>query len=167
MVTSAGLVTLFHEHPFFAGLDASTLALIEGCASNLVVPAGEFVYREGEPADHFYLIRFGRVALEVFVPGRPPIVVDTLQAGDLLGWSWLVPPYRHHFDARAIELARLLRLDAACLRGKMEQDPALGYTLHKRFAPVVAARLAAARRQLIDLYGHPDDRRGGGAQRWR
>lgn len=158
MVAPKGLASLFHEHPFFAGFDADALALIEGCATNVVVAAGDYVYREGEPADHFYLIRFGLVALEVFVPGRAPIVIDTLKAGDLLGWSWLVPPYRNSFDARAVELARLLRLDASCLRRKMEEDHALGYALHKRFAPVVASRLAAARRQLIDLYGHPDDR---------
>lgn len=167
MVAAEGLAALFHAHPFFAGLDADALALIEGCAANVVVAAGDYVYREGEPADHFYLIRFGRVALEVFVPDRPPIVVETLKAGDLLGWSWLVPPYRNGFDARAVELARLLRLDAACLRAKMDRDPALGYALHKRFAPVVAARLAAARRQLIDLYGHPDDRAAGRGRPWR
>lgn len=164
MVATEGLVALFREHPFFEGLDAQTLALIEGCAANVVIRAGDYVYREGEPANHFYLIRFGRVALEVAVPGRPAIVIDTLHAGDLLGWSWLVPPYRNGFDARAVELARLLRLDAACLRAKMEDDPVLGYALHKRFAPVVAARLAAARRQLIDLYGHPDDRGGDGGR---
>jgi CRP-like cAMP-binding protein len=167
MVAPEGLVALFREHPFFTGLDAAALALIEGCAANVVVAADDYVYREGEPADHFYLIRFGRVALEVSVPNRPPIIVDTLKAGDLLGWSWLVPPYRNGFDARAVELVRLLRLDAACLRAKMERDPVLGYELHKRFAPVVAARLAAARRQLIDLYGHPDDLADDRGRPWR
>jgi CRP-like cAMP-binding protein len=95
------------------------------------------------------------VAIEVFVPGKAPIIVETLAAGDLMGWSWLVPPFRCAFDARAVELTRLISLDAACLRGKMEQDPVLGYELYKRFSPVIAARVAAARRQMIDMYGHP------------
>ncbi|MGZ9033800.1 MAG: cyclic nucleotide-binding domain-containing protein, partial [Rhodospirillales bacterium] len=92
---------------------------------------------------------------EVFVPGKAPIIVETLSGGDLMGWSWLVPPFRCSFDARAVELTRLISLDAACLRDKMEDDPVLGYELYKRFSPVIAARVAAARRQMIDLYGHP------------
>ena len=156
MVQIEGLDRILREHPFFAGMDDAYRELVSGCAANEVFHAGAYIYREGDPADKFYLIRRGRVALEVHVPGKTPIIVETLKGDDLMGWSWLVPPYRANFDARAQELTRLVSLDAACLRGKMEQDAALGYELHKRFAPVVAARLAAARRQLIDLYGHPD-----------
>lgn len=156
MVQIEGLDRILREHPFFAGMDDAYRELVSGCAANEVFHEGAYIYREGDPADKFYLIRHGRVALEVHVPGKTPIIVETLKDDDLMGWSWLVPPYRTNFDARAQELTRLVSLDAACLRGKMEQDAALGYELHKRFAPVVAARLAAARRQLIDLYGHPD-----------
>lgn len=155
MVLVEGLDAVLGEHPFFTEFDESYRALVAGCAANLVVPANAYVYREGEPADHFYLIRTGRVAIEVFVPGKAPIIVETLGSGDLMGWSWLVPPFRCSFDARAVELSRLISLDAACLRGKMEEDPVLGYELYKRFSPVIAARVAAARRQMIDMYGHP------------
>ncbi|MGF1640441.1 MAG: cyclic nucleotide-binding domain-containing protein [Rhodospirillales bacterium] len=157
MVQIEGLDKLMREHPFFEGMSASYRELVAGCAANEVFQGGTYVYKEGQPADKFYLIRRGRVALEVHVPGRSPIIVETLKTGDLMGWSWLVPPYRASFDARALELTRLISLDAACLRGKMDHDPVLGYELHKRFAPVVAARLAAARHQLIDMYGHPED----------
>jgi CRP-like cAMP-binding protein len=157
MVQIEGLDRVLREHPFFAGMNDAYRELVAGCAANEVFHAGDYVYREGDPADKFYLIRHGRVALEVHVPGKTPIIVETLKSDDLMGWSWLVPPYRASFDARAQELTRLVSLDAACLRGKMEKDSALGYELHKRFAPVVAARLAAARRQLIDLYGHPGE----------
>lgn len=156
MVQLEGLDRILREHPFFAGMDDAHRELVAGCAANEVFHAGTYVYREDDPADKFYLIRHGQVALEVHVPGKTPIIVETLKGDDLMGWSWLVPPYRANFDARAQELTRLVSLDAACLRGKMEKDSALGYELHKRFAPIVAARLAAARRQLIDLYGHPD-----------
>ncbi len=157
MVQIEGLDRVLREHPFFEGMNDAYRELVAGCAANEVFHAGDYVYREGDPADKFYLIRHGRVALEVHVPGKTPIIVETLKSDDLMGWSWLVPPYRASFDARAQELTRLVSLDAACLRGKMEKDSALGYELHKRFAPVVAARLAAARRQLIDLYGHPGE----------
>jgi CRP-like cAMP-binding protein len=155
MVLVEGLDAVLREQPFFTEFDERYRALVAGCAANLVVPANAYVYREGEPADRFYLIRTGRVAIEVFVPGKAPIIVETLSGGDLMGWSWLVPPFRCSFDARAVELSRLISLDAACLRGKMEQDPVLGYELYKRFSPVIAARVAAARRQMIDMYGHP------------
>ena len=156
MVKVEGLERALSEHPFFEGMNDAYRELVAGCAANEVFHAGEYIYKEGQPADKFYLIRHGRVALEVHVPGKPPIMVETLTGDDLMGWSWLVPPYRANFDARAMELTRFVSLDAKCLRGKMEQDAALGYELHKRFAPIVAARLAAARRQLIDMYGHPD-----------
>ncbi|HYN39568.1 MAG TPA: hypothetical protein VES39_09975, partial [Rhodospirillales bacterium] len=81
-----------------------------------------------------------------------------LRDGDPLGWSWLIPPYTTHFDARALELTRVICFDAACLRGKMEEDHAFGYELYKRMVPVMASRLAAARRQMIDVFGRPDTR---------
>jgi len=162
MVQIEGLGFILREHPFFEGMGPAYRDLVTGCAANEAFAAGKYIYREGEAANKFYLIRQGRVALEVHVPGKSPIIVDTLRGGDLLGWSWLVPPYRANFDARALELCRVLSLDAVCLRGKMEEDSSLGYELHKRFAPVVAARLAAARLQLIDMYGYPGNRRGNG-----
>jgi CRP-like cAMP-binding protein len=147
---------VLHEHPFFTGLTEEQKELVTGCASLLMFPAGTFIYREDRPAENFYFIRQGRVALEVYVPGRAPIIVDTLREGDPLGWSWLIPPYETHFDARALELTRVICFNAGCLRGKMDQDPAFGYQLLSCMVPVIASRLAAARRRLIDLYGRPD-----------
>jgi CRP/FNR family transcriptional regulator, cyclic AMP receptor protein len=126
---------------------------LAGCARNRVFAPGEQIMREGEPADAFYLVREGAVALETVVPGRGAITVETLHAGDLLGWSWLVPPYRTAFDARALGTAHLLDLDGACLRGKCEQDPALGYAVLKILAVVFAERLRDTRLRLLDLYG--------------
>ena len=158
MVYVEGLDTLLKEHPVFEGLGDEFGELVAGCAANEVVQADGYLFREGDHADKFYLVRHGSVSLEVHAPGKEPIMVDTVRAGELLGWSWLVPPYRTHFDARALELTRLTSLDAACLRDKMEQDHRLGYELHKRFAPVVARRLEAALTQLIDMYDTPGAR---------
>lgn len=141
------------EHPFFHGLEPRYLQLAVGCASNVRFDAGEFILREGEEANHFFLIRHGKVALEVFAPNRGSLAIQTLEEGDILGWSWLIPPYQWRFDARAVELTRAIALDGKCLRAKCEEDHDLGYELLKRFAAILGRRLDATRFQLLDLYG--------------
>jgi CRP/FNR family cyclic AMP-dependent transcriptional regulator len=141
------------QHPFFQGLAPEYLALIAGCASNVRFPAGTYIFHEGDTANTFYLIRHGVVALEIHVPGRGPVVIDTLHEGDILGWSWLVPPYVKQFDARAVELTRATAFDGTCIRQKCEEDPRLGYELLKRFSQVIGRRLQATRLRLLDLYG--------------
>lgn len=109
--------------------------------------------REGEPADTFYVLREGAATLETFVPQRGAVAVQTLHEGDLVGWSWLVPPYRVAFDVRASSRVHALGFDGACLRSKSDQDPALGYDLLKLFAAVIVDRLQSTRLQLLDVYG--------------
>ena len=140
------------EHPFFRKLEERHLELIVGCASNVRFNAGDFIVRHGEEANEFYLIRQGMVALEMFVTGRGPVTVQTMGEGEVLGWSWLVPPYRWMFDAHATELTRAIALDGKCLRNKSEQDHDLGYQLLKRFATVVQENLDAARLQILNIY---------------
>lgn len=147
------LEPILAEHPFFRGLDPRSLSIVAGCASNARFAAGEFIAREGQEADRFFLVRAGRVALEIFVPNKGAVTVQTLEEGDILGWSWLIPPYRWRFDARAAELTRAIALDGKCLRTKCEQDHDLGYELLKRFADIVGQRLESTRLQLLDLYG--------------
>jgi CRP/FNR family cyclic AMP-dependent transcriptional regulator len=141
------------EHPFFQNLPPEYFHVLVGCASNVRFEAGQHIFREGEEANEFYLIRYGKVALEVFLAGRGSITVQTLTAGEILGWSWLVPPYRWRFDARAVERVRAIALDGKCLRAKCENEPRLGYELLKRFAHVMTERLQATRLQLLDVYG--------------
>ena len=149
-----GLETLLAEHPFFKGLEPSYLSFIAGCGTNVTFQAGQYIFHEGDPADHFYIIRHGKVQREIFVPERGPLPIDTLAEGDVLGWSWLFPPYQRFSDARAMELTRAIALDGACLRDKCDDDHHLGYELMKRLAPLVTKRLQAAMLQLIDLYGN-------------
>ena len=141
------------DHPFFEGLDAPTLALVAGCATNISVAAGQYLCREGDPADRFFVVRRGRVAIEVHGPSSGTLVLDTADEGDVVGWSWLVPPYRSTFDARAAEATGVVAFDGACLRGKCEQDPRLGYKLMQRVTQVMNERLVAAQVRLLDLYG--------------
>ncbi len=142
------------EHPFLEGLDTEHLKLLVGCASNVVFKSGEFIIREGEEADAFYFIRQGRVLIETHVPQKGPIMIRSREAGEILGWSWLVPPYRWHFDARAVELTRAIALDGKCLREKCEEDHDLGYEVMRRFVAIIAERLEATRLQLLDIYGN-------------
>lgn len=144
---------LIQEHPFFAGLDETALDLIAGCASNVHFAAGQYLFHEGESANQFFLIRAGRVRLETAAPGRTPMVIETLQAGEVLGWSWLFPPYLWQFDAVAADSIRATAFDGKCLRGKCEENHDLGYELAMRSAHIMMQRLQATRLQLLDVYG--------------
>jgi len=141
-------------HPFFKDLEPHHLDTVVGCTANVIFQAGDFIFREDQAADRFYVVRHGKVAVEVFAPGRGAVTIDTVEEGEVLGWSWLFPPYKAHFDARALTLVRALSLDGACLRAKCEKDPVLGFDLMKRFNQVIVHRLEAARMQLLDLYGN-------------
>ncbi len=148
------IADLLTEHPVFAGLPADTIELIAGCGRNVRFTPDERIMAENDPADRFWVLRSGRVALEVDDPRHGPLVIQTIGTGELLGVSWLLPPYRSTFDARAVEPTKAVVLDAACLRGKCDDDPALGYEMYKRFAGLVRDRLQATRLQLLDLYGN-------------
>ncbi len=144
---------LIRAHPFFADLAPDHLQLVVGCAANRRLTAGQMLFQEGAPADHFFLLREGRVALELNVPQRGPFVFETIDEDEVLGWSWLLPPYRWHFDARAVTNLRYFAFDAKCLRGKMEADHELGYVLMQHFLPVIVDRLQATRVRMLDLFG--------------
>jgi CRP/FNR family transcriptional regulator, cyclic AMP receptor protein len=144
---------LLAEAKAFNGMSEKHLALIAGCAQNKVFEDGEYLMREGDAADSFYVLRLGRVALEIFVPERGGVVLETVEDGDLVGWSWLLPPYRVHLDARAVGSVHVVAFDAVCLRGKADQDPELGYELMRRFIPVIVERLQASRVRMLNVYG--------------
>lgn len=156
MTGSAGMTTiaeLIADTPSFAGMEPAQLELVAGCGRLVRTGANEYLMREGEPADTFFLIRSGTVALEVHAAGRGAIVIDTLDSGDVVGWSWLFPPYRCELDARTVGPCGLVAFDGACLRGKSDGDHELGYQLMRRFAANLIDRLQSTRLQLLDVYG--------------
>jgi CRP-like cAMP-binding protein len=155
MVSTRTIRDLVGEHRLLAGLPAADLDLIAGCGHNVHLPAGRVLFREGEQADTFYLVREGRVAIEVPTSSGESLIVSTAGPGGLVGWSWLFPPYRWHLDARAVEEVSAVAIDGACLRGKCETDTGLGYRLMQCFAQLAIDHLQGARRQLLDLYGGP------------
>jgi len=143
---------LLAESAFFKDLAPAYRRMLAGCGRNVVFKAGDLVFREGDESHKFYLLRAGKVALEIRVPGRGAIILQTVNEGEVLGWSWMVPPYKKQYDARAVELTRAIAFDGACIRKKCEEDPKLGYEFFKRFAVLIAQRLSAARLQLLDMY---------------
>jgi CRP/FNR family cyclic AMP-dependent transcriptional regulator len=146
------LEPILAKHPFLKGLKPEHLKILVGCASNVRFNAGQFLFHEGEEANEFYMIREGKVAVQIQGAERGPITVQTIGEGEVLGWSWLIPPYRWRFDGKALELTRAIALDGKCLRTKSEEDHDLGYQLLKRFAGIIVDRLEAARLQLLDVY---------------
>ena len=146
------LEPILAKHPFLKGLKPEHLKILVGCASNVRFNAGQFLAHEGEEANEFYMIREGKVAVQIQGAERGPIIVQTIGEGEVLGWSWLIPPYRWRFDVKALELTRAIALDGKCLRTKSEEDHDLGYQLLRRFAGIIVERLEAARLQLLDVY---------------
>jgi CRP-like cAMP-binding protein len=147
------LDALLGEVPLFEGLAAEELDLLAGCATNVRFGEGEMMFREGAAADTFYVVRHGTVALETFVAPYGGVTIQTVEAGEVVGWSWLFEPYRWHLDARALTTVRATAFDAACLRQKCDDDPAFGYDLMRRFAQVMIERLQWTRLRLLDVYG--------------
>ncbi len=146
------LERLLAEHPLFKGLDEQYIKLMVGCASNVRFNQGDFIGRDGDQADVFYLLRAGAVALDVYSPTKGEITYLTLREGEVVGWSWLVPPYRLHGDARAIQLTRAVKIDGKCLREKCKADPKFELELYKRFVPIIVDRVEAMTMQLLDVY---------------
>jgi len=126
--------------------------LVLSFASEVEFKAGDVIFKEGGPADYFYLIKEGLVAIEVMSDTNHPVTIQTIQGGDMLGWSWLIPPHRSRFNCRAVEDTQLIAVDGKRLREKCEANHDFGYEFLKRLAEVFAQRLEATRLQLINIY---------------
>jgi CRP/FNR family cyclic AMP-dependent transcriptional regulator len=146
------------DFTLFDGLTAAQRAAVAGAARDVEFSSGTRLFEEGQLASGCWLIRAGQVALETSFPGRGQSVVQTLGPGDVLGWSWLVPPHHWHFTATAQGPVSAVQLDTAALRTLAQQDPALGYPLALGLIEVLLARLQSTRARLLDLYGSPRER---------
>lgn len=139
------------QHPFLKGLNRDQLVVLADCALTAQFKTAEIIFREGEPAKLFYLIETGKVALESAADGAP-VVIETIGGGDLLGWSWMMPPYKWHFTARAIEPTKAIYFAGTILRDYCERDHSLGFELHKRMSEVMMKRLQAARKKMLAIH---------------
>lgn len=146
------MATRLARLPFLAGLNHAQIALLADCAMTAHFKAGETVFREGKPADRFYLIEEGKVVLESGLDFGEPVVIETIGTGNLLGWSWMMPPYVWHFTARSIERTQAIYFNGTILRQYCERDHALGFELHKRMSAVMMRRLQAARKKMLAIH---------------
>jgi CRP/FNR family cyclic AMP-dependent transcriptional regulator len=143
---------LLRMQPFLTGLTDWQLECLARRAQRAIFHAGKRIFHEGDPADRLWLIIDGRVNVDTHLPHRGDVVVETLDSGSVLGWSWLFPPYRWHFGAVAVETTRAVALDGPDLRDMCQRDPMLGYQLTQGLMQVVVERLQATRRRLIEVY---------------
>ncbi len=150
-MTNEGILGTFASHNFLRNLGDRHLMLLASGSKPFTAVPGEFLAREGETAKAFYLIQSGQVEVGTKTANRGKAVVQTVGAGEVIGWSWLLPPYRWQFDARAVDTVRGVAFDAVWLREKCEQDHELGYHLLTQLLAVTASRLAATWRQLAGV----------------
>lgn len=148
-----GLGEIIGQHHLFADFRQEYLDVVAGCAKNAHFKPAEYLCKEGEAADEMYLIRTGKVALEISQAGHGHMTFQSAGPGEVVGLSWLVPPYRWSYDARAVDEVQAIAIDTHCLRTKCEADTALGYEVMKRCMPIIVERLHGTRLQLLDLYG--------------
>ena len=144
---------LLAAHPLFTGLENEYLDLVAGCGRNVHVREGAWLFREGDPADTFFVVREGRATIEIHSARGGSFLLDSIGEGEVLDWSWLFPPFRWQFDSRATDDVRAVAIDGACLRTKCADDHDLGYELMQRFAQLVVERLQSTRLRLLDVYG--------------
>ena len=141
------------NHKFLSGMDPRLIEILGSCASMRQYYPEQYIFRQGEKAEHFYLIRSGQIDVEAFSASGGPVLIQSLKDGDVLGWSWLVPPYKWRFDARVVKPTEVVTLDARDLHGILATNHELGYELLKRFLIVIAERLEAERFQMVSVYG--------------
>ncbi|MBI3415813.1 MAG: cyclic nucleotide-binding domain-containing protein [Verrucomicrobia bacterium] len=146
---NATIVKQLSTHPFSRGMTPAHLNILTENAKTATWNTNDVIFREGQPANQFYIINSGRVALEAHEPGDGTVLVSTLEPGAVLGWSWLFPPFVWHFQARAVVPTELIELDAARLLRTAEADHDFGFELMKRLAQVVIQRLQTTRKQLL------------------
>ncbi len=155
MIAEPAAMPALAGHEFLRNLPSSQVAQLATVAELQDVPAGHRFFEEGRHAGRFWLLREGRVMLDLHVPGRGDVIIESLGPGTVLGWSWLFPPYEWRFGASAVEPVGAIVLDATAVRAMCTADPALGYELTRRFSAVMLDRLQNTRLRLLDLYGAP------------
>lgn len=140
---------------FFTGLSATAISFLAASASRRDVRPGEVLYRYGKRADRFYLLKAGTISVEIAALEGPPLQLQQLGPGKVLGWSWLIPPYTWHFQARAEDQAEVIEFDGESILAHCEADAEFGYQILKRFSALMSRRLEQAREQMMEEWRPP------------
>jgi len=142
--------------PFLRGMPPAQLRELAGLCEHVMVPAGQRLFEEGSTADRFWIIDAGQVTLDASVPGQGRVIIETLGRNDVIGLSWMQPPYQWRFGAVATQPTQAFAFDARAVRAACDSDPVLGYELSRRFSAVVVHRLQATRARLLEAWAHPE-----------
>jgi CRP/FNR family cyclic AMP-dependent transcriptional regulator len=152
MKTTTDLNAVLRKQRFFKHLGKEPLALLARSANEQSFPANALLFASGEAADRFFLLREGTVSVELPAGYKRKTQIETIDSGGLLGWSWLVPPYRWHFSARAVQPVSAYVFDAEAVRKRMEKDHEVGYEILKGFSHLIAHRMEEALPQILNFY---------------
>lgn len=144
------------DHPFTKGLNPHYIHLLTRCATYERYGPRQELFREGFPADRLFLIHSGQVSLQTFIPERGVVTIDTLIAGDIVGWSWMFPPYRSEFTAVTTEPTEATALSTATLRDEMDENHDFGYAVFGRVCESMVRRLHECHRRIAEFLGTPD-----------
>lgn len=152
MNLDTSLTSMLLHHPFFEGFTEEQLSKLSSCAFTEEFKQGDLLIEEGKEADKFYLLRMGDIALTTYIPTQGQVTIQTLHAGDILGWSWLYPPFVWHFSGLAQVPVFAIGFDAECVRELAWEDEPFGLQLMHHFGQIMLRRLQNARRQMLDVY---------------
>lgn len=156
MMTESKMIQLLKEQPFLADLGDEYIALIADCAELKDFDLGDPLLQQNQPAQCFYLLLEGHISLRAHMPTQGALPIETIKAPAVLGWSWLVKPYKWHFDARALSNTHAIQVHTPCIIGKIENDKAFGFEMYRRFTEIIVDRLHASRLQMMDVYAKPE-----------
>jgi len=149
------IAEILSEKNFFFGLKPEYINFLAGCASKRQIRKDEVLFPHGQTADRFFMVLSGRITLEVAAIEGPPLELQSVGADEMLGWSWLIPPYKWTFQARTVEPTEVLEFDGKAVFERCEKEPELGYELLKRFSALMSERLAFARRKMMEEWSPP------------
>jgi CRP-like cAMP-binding protein len=141
-------------HAFFTGLPPTAIKTLASMAEAHEFKSGEYLWKQGEHAEALYLVSSGRIAIEIFIPNQGPLQIETVGTGEVIACSWVVAPYRWHFDARAVQDVSAVVLDGKSLRKQCDDEPMLGYEVLKRLTRFLEVRLQKTRLRILELHGH-------------
>lgn len=151
-----GFEDYLRSNLFFKGLEPQYIRILAGLATERDFDPAALIFQQDKPADYLFVVLDGQATIEIPALYGPPISIQSLSNGEVLGWSWLIPPYKWHFDARAVTKTKTLAIDGKRLREQCEQDSTLGYELMKRFAALMSERLQEARMQIMEVAAPPE-----------
>lgn len=146
------LTNYLASHTIFTGLAPEHLEILTQYAQEKVFPEGELLFKQDDKAEHFFIVREGAVTVEVPSIYGPPLEVQTIGPGEVLGWSWLIPPYTWAFEANADTESTVLVFDGKPVLARCEKQPEFGYALMKQFAGLMSERLAKARIKMMESW---------------